>query len=60
MSNLPKIICLPCGKTQKTLIFIELSKKIHGDKYNYNFVDYQNNLTEVIIYCNFHTKTFLI
>jgi very-short-patch-repair endonuclease len=60
MSYLAKLTCLPCEKTQKTLIFIELSKKIHGDdKYNYDFVDYKNNLTEVIIYCNFHKKTFL-
>ena len=32
--------------------FIEKAKLIHGDKYSYDFVDYINSKTKVIILCN--------
>lgn len=38
--------------TSKT--FIEKSKKIHGDKFDYSKVDYVNNQTKVCIICPIH------
>ena len=32
--------------------FIEEAKLIHGDKYNYDLVEYKNNSTKVKIFCN--------
>ena len=37
-----------------TEFFIEKSKKIHGDLYNYDNVDYSNNRTKVVIICKIH------
>ena len=34
--------------------FIEKAKKIHGDKYDYNKVDYINNRTKICIICKEH------
>jgi hypothetical protein len=34
--------------------FIEQSKKIHGDKYDYTLTDYKNNNTKVQIICHIH------
>lgn len=34
--------------------FIEKAKKIHGDRYGYDAVDYINNHTPVVIYCKKH------
>jgi very-short-patch-repair endonuclease len=34
--------------------FIEKAKKIHGDRYDYSKVNYENNHTEVIITCKRH------
>jgi hypothetical protein len=42
----------------KTEYFINQSKKIHGDKYNYNEVIYKNSNNKVKIYCNKHKKYF--
>ena len=48
--------CPACGGTQKgnTKAFIEAAKKIHGNKYNYDKVEYKNNKTKVIIICKKH------
>ena len=35
-------------------LFVYKSKKIHGDKYNYNLVDYINSKTKVKIICPIH------
>ena len=35
--------------------FIEKSKAIHGDKYDYSLVDYQNQLIKVKIICKHHS-----
>ena len=35
-------------------VFINLSKKIHGDKYDYSKVEYVNNKTKVCIICSEH------
>ena len=59
--------CNKCGKERtangqrKTLDkFILQSKEKHGeDHYNYNFVKYVNDHTNVNIYCNIHKKIFL-
>ena len=37
-----------------TDFFIEKAKEVHGDKYNYSKVNYENNLKEVIIICKEH------
>lgn len=34
--------------------FIERAKKVHGDKYDYNLVDYKNNYTKIKIICSEH------
>ena len=34
-----------------TTIFIAKAKLIHGDKYGYSKVVYENNLKEVVIIC---------
>ena len=43
-------------KTRKYTVekFIELSKEVHGDKYDYSKVDYINALTKVCIICPKH------
>jgi hypothetical protein len=38
----------------KALEFIEKSKKIHNDKYNYSKVEYINSKRKVIIICDEH------
>jgi len=40
--------------SDKTTEFINKSKLIHGDKYDYSKVVYENNLKEVIIRCEYH------
>ncbi len=34
--------------------FIEKAKQVHGDKYDYSYVDYKNNKTKVLIICPIH------
>ena len=48
--------CPICGGTCKytTESFIKKSKQIFGDLYDYSFVNYINNKTEVIIKCETH------
>jgi len=47
--------CPKCiGKNNTTLDFIEKSKEIHGNKYDYSKTIYENNLKEVIIICKIH------
>ena len=41
-------------KKEKTNIFIEKARKIHGDKYYYSKVEYINNKTKVCIICPEH------
>jgi len=50
--------CHLCGGSQKLTLkqFIEKSKKVHGDKYNYSLVEYKNTHTEVNIICKIHGK----
>ena len=36
--------------------FIKKAKYTHGDKYNYNLVEYINAITKVIIVCKTHGK----
>ena len=40
--------------TYKVMNFIEKSKKIHGDRYDYSLVEYVNNSTKVKIICHIH------
>jgi len=49
--------CPKCGdynmkEKQKDKDFIEKSKKIHGEKYDYSLVNYINNRTKVKLICN--------
>lgn len=53
--------CKKCGrirsneKTSNTIDqFVEKAKEIHGDKYDYDKVDYKNSTTKVIIGCKIH------
>lgn len=48
--------CKLCSNNVKltTECFIENSKKIHGDKYDYSLVNYVNNKTKVMITCPVH------
>ena len=36
--------------------FIEKARKIHGEKYSYDLIDYKNNISKVIIICPIHGK----
>lgn len=38
--------------------FIQKAKKIHGEKYNYDFVEYENSKKNVCIICSKHGKFF--
>ena len=42
------------GKKLTTEIFIERSKNIHGDKYDYSLSVYKNNKTKILIICKTH------
>ena len=42
------------GRKLTTTEFIEKSKEIHGDKYDYSLVDYIDNKTKVKIICPIH------
>jgi len=48
--------CQKCSKTHKltTDEFIEESKLIHGDKYDYSLVEYKNSIIKVKIICPNH------
>ncbi len=48
--------CITCGgKNEKTnKEFIELSKSIHSDLYDYSLIEYKNNRTRVKIICKKH------
>ena len=56
------VICFNCDGKDKELLkkkFIIKAKQIHGDKYNYNLVEYINSKTKVKIFCNQCKNTFL-
>ena len=38
----------------KTIEFIKKAKNVHGDKYNYDLVDYINSYTKITIFCETH------
>lgn len=53
--------CVLCGiesasikKTYNTSEFIQRAKNVHGDKYDYSLVKYENNKKQVIIICPEH------
>jgi len=48
--------CPACGGTKKLSAkdFIKRAKKVHGNSYNYSYVDYKNNRTKVRIICPEH------
>jgi len=52
--------CQKCGGSKKLSKkdFIEKSKEIHGDKYDYSLVEYINSQTKVKIFCNVHKEIF--
>lgn len=58
--------CPKCGfettqkcSTKNTEIFIEQSKKVHGDNYNYDEVKYTGYNIPVKIYCKKHNEFFM-
>ena len=49
--------CKKCGGEKRRLtteLFKEKSRKIHGDRYNYDFVDYVTKRVKVKIVCKYH------
>jgi len=47
--------CPRCvGRNTDTDFFIEKAKLIHGNNYDYNFVEYKNPTTKIIISCKLH------
>lgn len=46
-------------RLSNTEAFINKSKAIHGNKYNYDNVNYINNITKVLLHCNLCQKEFL-
>jgi len=47
--------CPKCaGKNKTNEKFIQQSKLIHGDRYNYSLVNYKNSLNKIIIGCKLH------
>ena len=55
-NHLNGCICLKCSGSYKltTNEWIEKSKEIHGDKYDYSLVNYMNNKIKVKIICKKH------
>lgn len=49
-----KVNCPECSRIKFEKQFIEKARKIHGDKYNYDNINYINNDTPVIITCPIH------
>lgn len=47
------------GVKKTTEQFIERAKETHGDKYNYDLVNYVDSIEKVEIYCNTHKIIFL-
>ena len=54
--------CPECGGTKQlsTSVFVERSKHIHGDRYDYSKVSYVNNKTKVCIVCPKHGEFWQI
>jgi len=58
-NHLRKKGCPKCvGRNRTTEEFIKLSKNIHGDKYNYELVEYKKSKNKVKIICKKHNKAF--
>ncbi len=57
-SHLRGVGCPECfGKKKRTIeIFVNASKIVHGDKYDYSKVDYVNDKTRVTIICSIHKE----
>jgi hypothetical protein len=51
-------ICFLKNRTRSSDEFVSIAKSVHGNKYNYDLVDYTNQDTKVDIYCNKCKKTF--
>ena len=47
---------MPAKLTTKD--FISNAKKLHGNKYNYDKINYTNSMSKVSIYCNKCNKMF--
>lgn len=63
--HLSKRGCYSCNKKKASLKitktndnFIKDAKKIHGDKYNYEKINYKNAYTKIEIFCNIHLEYF--
>jgi len=59
-SHLKGYGCSKCSGTNNktTEEFIESSKLVHGEKYDYSLVNYINSTTKVIIICKIHGKFY--
>lgn len=54
MRDLIKKYLIEMGRRSTTSEFIDKARKVHGDKYDYSKVDYENNRTPVQIICSNH------
>ena len=52
-------VCSLRNRTRSLDEFISIATSIHGDKYNYDLVQYTNKRTNIAIYCNTCKQTFL-
>ena len=41
-------------QSEKTKLFIEKARKIHGDKYDYSKVEYTKSREKIIVICKEH------
>ena len=41
-------------QVNKTAVFVEKAKAVHGDRYDYGQVNYRNNCTKVVVTCKVH------
>lgn len=48
------------GKKSTREEFIENAVNVHGNKFNYDYVVYENSSTKVKLFCNLHEKYFYI
>ena len=59
-SHLSGCGCFRCGAKIRLTndVFINKAKEIHGNKYNYDKVEYVNTNTKIKIFCNIHQEFF--
>jgi len=49
---------LPKDKAAKTIEFVKKARLVHGDRYDYRYVNYTRSLSKVVIICGIHGEFF--